>query len=293
MTKEILNEKLPENSVSFRTTDFEKAYGEVSSPEERDEFINQFISQFLESHGITNVRLGFEDALKNLLLNTGAKAFKDNNPFLQWIVSYSDANGKDTLTSISNDDYNNLINLFSQNVIVGKDLSGKSGRKTETPLFTQDFFEKPFNEMKYIAQLFYWYQANYNRLYKSFEKMVNSANERSAKAVTEFGQLLLDRTIQTATLKKLTKEDLIDFILFEEGKFNNTGRFRDVRRISAAIDYLDDYDDSKTISDNDYANRNVDENNFKGKTIDIDKLSNSQAKDLIAYLFKIHPELKP
>ena len=127
---------------TFRTRNYEDEYRNSKDGEERARIINEFINDFCKANGIPEDGLGFRGALENQISSYGSSFLKQNNAFLKWIVNFNDYNGPESLRNISNDDYNNLIELYGKNIIVEKDLRGTGPRKTATPIFVKDFFNK-------------------------------------------------------------------------------------------------------------------------------------------------------
>ena len=253
--KFILNEKESASVVAFNQRDWIKEYSQLSNQTDREDKINEFISAFLIAHNIPS-DIGFRDALVNWILLIGEKGFKEStNPFLTWIIQYNKVVGG--LSEVSNEAFNNLLDIYSNNIIFDSDLRGTSTLGTKSIIFNKDFYMKDVQDFTYLAQLFYYLNSKTGSRY-----FMNKFNSMTTTQRNEFFERLGYKDYSSATRNKtgIDEDSIKYFMVFEDKVYKAKGKLREAKTVSYAIEYLDtniqdkeDTRENETIVDQDFA----------------------------------------
>ena len=230
--KFILNEKEDASVVAFNQRDWAEEYNKLSNNIDREAKIYEFIDKFLMAHNLST-NIGFKKALaQQLLLGAPETLSEANNPFLGWIVQFGKKVG--TLNEVSDEEYNNLISLYSDSIILDNDLRGTSSLGTQAIIFNSDLFNQVIEDFTYLTQVFYYLNSSNGS--RNFLEKYNSMNNSQKN---EFFQRLGYPNYSSAKIE-LDRDNLKYFIIFADKIYKPRGTLRKAKTVSYAISYLDE-----------------------------------------------------
>ena len=226
MNKNIL---LEADNKSFNQRDWATEYSQLSTDSDREKLIDEFISSFLISKNIPEIK--FRNALKSYLLLGAPDSLNKNNPFLLWINLYNQK--VRAITDIDDDDFNNLINLHGNQIILDEDLTGTGRLGTKSIIFNSDLFKQSEQDLTYLTQVFYWLDVS-NNSKRLFDHLKNMSQEDKLSFFKELKGKFF-------RLDEITPEDLKYRLIFKYGSYNSNGELLKAIDIQNALDYLDSH----------------------------------------------------
>lgn len=214
--------------MNWNTTNWKIIYSQLNDSVDREKLVDGFIDSFLTTKNVPAIK--FRSSLKNLLADGAPESLDKYNPFMLWINSYN-LKVKD-IGAIDDEDFNSLINLYDQQVLLDEDLTGSSNLGTKSIIFNGDLFKQSENNLNYLVRIFYWLDQHNNA-----NKVFGHLNSMDKRQQNQFCNELETHPNSLNDIK--TPGDIKYFFTFKSGKYSSMGQLKNAFSIQNSLKYLD------------------------------------------------------